>query len=314
MRVASQRAAINAASIEVDDDALMDMFKTTVKRRINKLKELNLEKEVVDAAYLKEKAELDKKYVAQYAPIFDQRKDVISGKLEVPDYDLQPVDDEDGKDDGIPDFWLVALTNNDIINNEISDEDARVLSYLTDIRYDIVSEPENDAGGFKLDFHFRENPYFQNTVLSKEYIMELSPDMVPKRLTGTKIDWFPGKDTTVRQVKKRVKSKGKVTVVTRQEPVESFFNIFNPPVLPENMNDLDEEEFYALTEEVDRDYELGIAIKEFVIPDAVGWFTGEAVPEGYDAGDEYEEGDEFEEEEEEPEQPKRGGRGGVARR
>jgi nucleosome assembly protein 1-like 1 len=313
MRVAT-RATENAASIEVDDDAIMNMFGTTVKRRLNKLKELRVEKELVDTEYMKEKLALDQKFVAKYNPIFDQRRDVISAKLEVPDYELQPTDDEDAKDDGIPDFWLVALTNNDTINNEISDEDARVLAYLTDIRYDIVVDEERNAGGWVLEFHFKENPFFKNAVLKKTYLLELVADMVPKSLEGTKIEWYPGKDTTVREVKKRVKSKGKVTVVARKEPVESFFNLFNPAVLPETFDDLDEEELGALTDEVDRDYELGVAIKELVVMDAVGWFTGESVQDygGEEMEeDEYDEGDEFEEEEEV--QPASKGRG-IARR
>jgi nucleosome assembly protein 1-like 1 len=69
-------------------------------------------------------------------------------------------------------------------------------------------------------------------VLSKLYLLENSTTIVPKKVEGSKIEWNPGKDVTMNEVKKKVKSgKGPARTVTRLEPVESFFNFFNPPAV-----------------------------------------------------------------------------------
>ncbi len=67
-------------------------------------------------------------------------------------------------DEGVPDFWLTAMTNNSILSAEITDRDAEVLGYLEDLRYDVAVDSGNDWSGFRLEFHFRENPYFKNKV------------------------------------------------------------------------------------------------------------------------------------------------------
>ena len=63
---------------------------------------------------------------------------------------------------------------------------------------------------------------------------------------------------------------------------------------------------------MDRDFEIGLTLKDQVIPRAVEWFTGEAtLPGGFGDMGEYDEFDEdFEEFEEEPQAA--GGRGGKA--
>lgn len=40
------------------------------------------------------------------------------------------------------------------------------LHYLTKLE---VEEAEDITSGYRIDFHFDENPYFENTILSKEF-------------------------------------------------------------------------------------------------------------------------------------------------
>jgi nucleosome assembly protein 1-like 1 len=78
-------------------------------------------------------------------------------------------------------------------------------------------------------------------------------------------------------------------------------------VVPENPDDLSEEELEALQQQMDEDYEIATALRDSLVPRAVEWFTGEAAPPLYD--DEFEGGefdeDEFEGGEPEDEEPRR---------
>jgi hypothetical protein len=116
--------------------------------------------------------------------------------------------------------------------------------------------------GFTLSFHFRSNPYFDNEILSKEYIL---PGELPgsdedeqdegadgeqagedndgpidgvKKIQGTDILWKAGKNLCVKMVSKKVKGgRGKPKkTVQKQEDVPSFFRFFETPEM-----DIDDE-------------------------------------------------------------------------
>jgi hypothetical protein len=65
-------------------------------------------------------------------------------------------------DEGIPDFWLTAMANHDMIGEYVTERDAEVLSHLRDVRH--ISLTGDDAGSFKVEFHFNKNPFFTNEV------------------------------------------------------------------------------------------------------------------------------------------------------
>lgn len=80
---------------------------------------------------------------------------------------------------------------------------------------------------------------------------------------------------TVRTVKKKQKqkSRGAVRTVTKTVQVDSFFNFFNPPRIPEDASDVDEDTQALLTS----DYEIGYYIRERIVPKAVLYYTGESI-------------------------------------
>ena len=59
---------------------------------------------------------------------------------------------------------------------------------------------------------------------------------------------------------KAVKGKPAGRMLTKTEPCASFFNFFNPPAVPENPNDVDEDEMEELQQAMEEDYELGCAL------------------------------------------------------
>lgn len=58
----------------------------------------------------------------------------------------------------------------------------------------------------------------------------------------TEIEWYPGKSLTHKVLKKKPKKGSKNSnPITKTEKCDSFFNFFNPPQVPEDDDDLDEE-------------------------------------------------------------------------
>ena len=58
----------------------------------------------------------------------------------------------------------------------------------------------------------------------------------------TEIEWLPGKCLTQKVLKKKPKKGSKnAKPITKTEDCESFFNFFNPPQVPEEEDDIDEE-------------------------------------------------------------------------
>jgi len=209
-------------------------------------------------------------------------------------------------------------------------------------------DPEDSQKGFKLTFHFAENPFFTDETIWKEYhTQESSPytgDMDATEIKCSEINWKPGKNVTVEKaVKKKVKGggakKNKQKAKETEEPRDSFFRNFfrnlrpDMPV-PEDVNldeardlcdDSDGEGGGMMELLMENDLEIGSALREQLVPYAVRWFTGEARPEGCDDEDdegeeEEEEDDDEEEDEDEEEEPpskskfqpkKRAGTGGA---
>eukprot|EP00045_Choanoeca_perplexa_P010029 m.100314 g.100314 ORF g.100314 m.100314 type:complete len:462 (-) comp15121_c2_seq1:696-2081(-) len=212
---------------------------------------------------------------------------------------------EDGEDDdeaeglgGLPAFWFACLTSNELVAGMIQEHDEDVLAELIDIR----SEYLEGNTGFTLHFDFKPNEYFENETLSKTYHLVPEADgddalfyegPIFKEAVGTEIKWKPGKDVTVKIVKKKQRkktgaNKGETRTITKRTQQDSFFNFFNPPAVSEDMPD---EQLEEMAQVLHADYFIGDILLSKIIPGAVLWFTGEA--------NEFEDGDDEDEEEEE---------------
>ncbi|XP_061530770.1 testis specific protein Y-linked [Phycodurus eques] len=65
----------------------------------------------------------------------------------------------------IPGFWVTALLNHPHLSAHIDETDEDALSYMTDLEIETF---KNHKVGFRIRFHFRRNPYFQNNIIMKE--------------------------------------------------------------------------------------------------------------------------------------------------
>lgn len=67
-----------------------------------------------------------------------------------------------------------------LLNLKIQERDEAALKYLKDIKWSRIEDPK----GFKLDFFFDTNPFFENSVLSKTYHMVDEDDPILEKAIG----------------------------------------------------------------------------------------------------------------------------------
>eukprot|EP00088_Acartia_fossae_P036852 TRINITY_DN38040_c0_g1_i2.p1 TRINITY_DN38040_c0_g1~~TRINITY_DN38040_c0_g1_i2.p1 ORF type:complete len:189 (+),score=30.67 TRINITY_DN38040_c0_g1_i2:408-974(+) len=158
-------------------------------------------------------------------------------------------------------------------------KDEEVLRALENIKLSYLE----DQYGFKFEFHFKENPYFTDKVLTKTYFLSLpsgssQEDYSFDKSEGCEIHWKENKNLTVRIETKKQRHKGtnRTRVIKRQVPQESFFTFFSPPTMPDQTDTMPLEEIQERRENLDSDFDLGEDLRTKIVPNAVGWFTGEA--------------------------------------
>ncbi|XP_075885578.1 SET nuclear proto-oncogene b [Nelusetta ayraudi] len=169
----------------------------------------------------------------------------------------------------IPNFWVTTFVNHPQVSALLGEEDEEALHYLSRVE---VTEFEDIKSGYRIDFCFDENPYFENKTLSKEFNVNESGDPVSK---STEIKWKTGKDLTKRSAQTTTTTNKSGKKRQHEEP-ESFFTWF--------------------TEHSDAGAdELGEVIKDDIWPNPLQYYL---VPDMEDEDGDDDDEDEEEEEEE----------------
>ncbi|CAF1276352.1 unnamed protein product [Rotaria magnacalcarata] len=317
-------ATRNAESTQQQIDSIMDddsfysgSLPAEVLRRVNALRNLQLEHHNIEANFFEEVHTLECRYLIKYQQLYEKRCNIIKGIYEPTDTEAKcafdgedndeettkPAEDEKKGDKvvGIPEFWSLVLKNSDVISELIKEQDNEILKHLVDIR--LKMQDETKQKGFTIEFEFTPNEYFTNTILTKSYELRMGldehdplqyegPEIV--KSIGCQIQWNKGKNVTVKTIKKKQKHKnrGTVRVVTKEVQTDSFFNFFSPPNVPEGSDaggeDTDEVRMLAA------DFEMGHLLRDSIIPKAVLYYTGEVDDgddENYDAEEDNDEGD-----------------------
>jgi len=310
-----------------------------VKNRIHALKNIQVECAKLEGKFYEEAHQLEMKYSELFKPLFDKRSTIVNAEYEPTEEESKWVEPgEEGEEQkpeadekteeikndeekseqqkliddvlnklkmdentkGIPEFWLSAMKNIELLEDMIQEHDEEILKHLLDVKLIFTgkkdAEDETDMG-FVLEFIFSPNDFFTNTALTKTYKMKSEPDENDPfafegpdivSCTGCKIDWNKGKNITQKQVKKKQKHKGRgqTRIVTKTVQNDSFFNFFDPPEVPENEEEMDSDTEAVLS----ADFEIGHFFRERLIPKAVLFYTGEAIEE--DSDDEEFEDDE----------------------
>ncbi|KAF2285132.1 hypothetical protein GH714_038759 [Hevea brasiliensis] len=237
---------------------MLENLSPNVRQRVEHLREIQSQHDELEAKFFEERAALEAKYQKLYQPLYTKRYEIVNGTVEVDGSTNEAtMDHEENKaaeEKGVPDFWLIAMKNNEVLAEEITDRDEGALKYLKDIKWCRIDDPK----GFKLEFFFDPNPYFKNTVLTKTYHMIDEDEPILEKAIGTEIEWYPGKCLTQKLLKKKPKKGSKnAKPITKTEDCESFFNFFNPPQVPEDDEDIDEDTAEELQNQMEQDYDIG---------------------------------------------------------
>ncbi|XP_048193030.1 testis-specific Y-encoded protein 9-like [Perognathus longimembris pacificus] len=72
---------------------------------------------------------------------------------------------------GIPGFWAQTFVNHPQLSAMISDQDEDMLSYIINLEVQELRHPKSSC---KITFYFRNNPYFQNAVVVKEFVVDIT--------------------------------------------------------------------------------------------------------------------------------------------
>jgi nucleosome assembly protein 1-like 1 len=170
-------------------------------------------------------------YLELQKPLYERRHAIITGaaqptadeiaegeKVAVeddPDYTPLPTDANEAAA-AIPEFWLTALRNHVGLSEIITDRDAGALKHLIDIRISYLGANE-EKPGFRLEFEFTENEYFENKILNKTYYYQpevgYSGDFLYEKAVGTDIKWKgDDKDLTKEFEIKKQRNKSKQNI------------------------------------------------------------------------------------------------------
>lgn len=308
-----------------------------LQRRINALKNVQLKLSDAELRLYEEINQLEAKYQSVLEPIYVEREKIVNGEheptdqeatwnykdeqendLEVNGNSAKKQKTENGSSDakGVPEFWLKCLKSTSLLGGLIQPHDEPVLKHLRDIRVRLnTAKPY----GYTLEFHFNENEYFANKVLTKSFELSTERDQENPLSTdttrlykcvGSKIEWNDGKNVTLKIIKKKQtnKTNGQTKEVTREEKKGSFFDLFDTHsqdgVKPsmkgscdKNADEEDEQE--ELEHLFELDYEIGQFIKDVLVPKALLYYTGELIDESLDSMDEDDEDDEDDDDEDE---------------
>eukprot|EP00934_Nitzschia_sp_Nitz4_P008426 Nitzschia sp. Nitz4//scaffold35_size145790//73919//75823//NITZ4_003029-RA/size145790-processed-gene-0.237-mRNA-1//-1//CDS//3329549121//8416//frame0 len=271
---------------EDDEDGEVEVqLPKYIQDRVKRLEDLHEEREKIMKEYLAERAKLEAKFQGLVKPLYEKRTDIIHGKLdeEIAKESTESEEDEE-KESGIPQFWVLALAHMETVADMLTEHDISCLESLEDIQ----CEDHENGEGFTLRFHFAENDYFENKVLTKRYDVPnllLDDEPILKNVEGCEIQWKEGKSLTFEKKEQKQRGTGKnagqIRVVIKNEKKDSFFHFFTPPKLP-SLETMDEEEAARLESAYDSDYDVAQAFRTHIVPKAVLWYSGHAMEKEMD--------------------------------
>ncbi|EAW59149.1 hCG95817, isoform CRA_a [Homo sapiens] len=85
----------------------------------------------------------------------------------------------------VPGFWANVIAHHPQMSALITDQDEDMLSYMIHLEVEEVKHPVHLC---KIMLLFQSNPYFQNKVITKEYLVNITEYRASH---STPIDWYP---------------------------------------------------------------------------------------------------------------------------
>ncbi|KAL6541826.1 Asparagine-rich protein (ARP protein) [Orobanche gracilis] len=219
---------------------------------IEKIQEIQDELEKINEEASEKVLEVEQKYNEIRKPVYDKRNDVIKS---------------------IPDFWLTAFMNHPALSELLTEEDQKIFKYLNNLE---VEDCKDVKSGYSITFHFKPNPYFEDSKLTKTFAFL---EEGTTKITATSIKWIEGMGIP----NIAAEDKGK----KRSHVEESFFTWFN-----DSQHNGDIEEIPDEVAEI---------IKDDLWPNPLTYFNNEADEEEYETDDEDKDSDGSEDDDDEQE-------------
>eukprot|EP01056_Protomagalhaensia_sp_Gyna25_P005742 Protomagalhaensia_sp_Gyna_25__5741@NODE_829_length_2540_cov_324_240704_g653_i0_p1_GENE_NODE_829_length_2540_cov_324_240704_g653_i0NODE_829_length_2540_cov_324_240704_g653_i0_p1_ORF_typecomplete_len364_score65_04NAP/PF00956_18/7_6e48_NODE_829_length_2540_cov_324_240704_g653_i014082499 len=298
------RTKMDAAWKEVEEERRLT---PEAMNTLDRLIKLHIDQLAIESKYRQEWVQLKLKYYNQLSPFFNKRLDVLRQPNERPPTTTPSSNPNDRSNQltslSVPDFWLVAMNNHPVVAATIGTHDEPILKHIEDIIYDW--ENGQEQLGFSITFKFADNPFFSNKELVKKFGLEQDPETFESILTksiGTKIDWKPGKDVTVKTVTKQQRNKreyhwnpfeslaftapfesvpcypgtGDIRMVKKNVERVSFFHFFDSHEIPPDsvLDAMDDRDVRSLENILELEYEVGCILRDKIISHAVGWYLG----------------------------------------
>lgn len=205
---------------------------------IEKLQEIQDELEKINEEASEKVLEVEQKYNEIRKPVYDKRNDVIKS---------------------IPDFWLTAFMSHPALSELLTDEDQKIFKYLSNLD---VEDCKDVKSGYSITFHFKPNPYFEDTKLTKTFTFL---EEGTTKITATSIKWKEGMGIPNGVAEEKKGNK-------RSHAEESFFSWFTDS---QHNNDLDEIQ----------DEQVAEIIKDDLWPNPLTYFNNEADEEEFEMED-----------------------------
>jgi template-activating factor I len=167
----------------------------------------------------------------------------------------------------IPKFWAIALMNHTMFAISCQHSaDQLALSYLEDVK---VDRDPKEPRCFALEFHFKENPYFSDAVLKKEYKYN-----APKPEDGDKPDEDGVTDAMLDFSWERDVEASTVQI-NWKDPAKALTKLY-PREAADDDDDMPTEtgSFFNFFERTDDPLELGNVIANEIYPEAIDYFLG----------------------------------------
>ncbi|GLB36460.1 putative nucleosome assembly protein (NAP) family protein [Lyophyllum shimeji] len=205
---------------------------------------------------------LERNAQAKLLPAYEKRRQVISS---------------------IPKFWPIALMNHSLFAYHVQHSaDQLALSYLEDLW---VNRDPVEPRCYTIEFTFKENPYFTDRVLKKEYKYVPPPAAADEQpdadgITDSMLDFSWERDVVPTAQKINWKDAEKaLTKLYPRETAESEDDIADPG------------SFFNFFEHEDDPNEIGLTIGSEIFPEAIDYFLGNAGGEELDSEEEDEDED-----------------------
>jgi len=144
------------------DESKLSAYDTETQKALEEIDVCQNEVDQLNEEASEEILKVEQKYNTKRKPLFQKRADIIQR---------------------IPSFWVTAFINHPHISTLLEEVEEEALHYMSSVE---VEEFDDIKSGYKIHMHFKTNPYFTNTTLTKEFRLANAGDPVT---ISTPINW-----------------------------------------------------------------------------------------------------------------------------